>query len=1341
MLDPNGTVDLLYTYYETDPFIINATEDGINLARRENNAGDNWGDGDARRNPPKDRLKVVGLTESTQEIILAEGGGQDRLAGDVFDDPIIVGSLPFVMTGSFSDYDNDIQFFRNQPDIFFRIVAPACDNVKLTVQMPSGAQGNAIYDQDGNRKTGGSGGSSGTLILEPSFILNAGEEYTYMVAADGDFTVTVEAVPYTADLLPPSEVCLAEGSSFNLRADAPSTGGSFAWRKDGTLLSNTSSQLNVTEEGLYELTFTYGAACSIVDQTQVFFDADPGTLSGPSVVTPLDPFQLLYDQPAGGPVTLESLEGGTWLPYTNANSVQTASGYVFNIAPLTGESTRQFRVKQNNGNCGTEISNEIEVLVQSLQGDNEGSPIIIGSLPASIAGSNQSSSDGSFTDTFDLSEGGQNSPDVFYLFTAPACSEEITISTCDSDINTVVHVLQADGTLFATADDNSCGDDEAITFSATPFTDYMIVVEGAGAAVGNFQLDIAVQEFEFDLGEDFILCPGQEATIGVPIPGASYSWNTGATDDLITVSTPGTYEVTITNAAGCTKTDNISIISSPSTTPFILPFYSVPDDGETGQEVNVELSWISLAPTHDLFLWKEGETEQLLAGDVAETSYQLENLDPGTTYNWKFIAHDFCRTTSAESDVFSFSTLDLPDLEVIEIAFDPTTVILGEDVSITWKYTNNGNQPVAGEGGQIIILSNKVYLSRDPVLDEGTGGDFLLEDNFELVDFELAASSTTADNTEYIATLPINGDLTPGDYYVIVETLPPFDEINSANNLTRSVELLTIEPIPVPDLAVTNLTSAESEVAAGDFINVSYEISNIGTKDIDVAIFDDIYLSPSAGTFNNNDLIGTNSITSNLAVNASIVSGNVFLRIDDNFPPGDYFLHLFIDAVGGIEEANESNNIVTGNLVTIKPFEEPDFQAVQVQTSSMDVETSSNIVVEWEVQNVGTGAPPSSFNSWVDAIYLSTDADCDDLENCAILAGRFSHGNNQAEPLENGVSYLESRSVFLNDDDLVAGDYYLFVVSNTPIGMPPRQVPEATFNNNVAVSSTPISITKSPNPTGPCGDNFINACVLDIPLDGFGYLTDAPLDNVDLTDATVEANESFSPGMANDKSLWYKFTIETTRFVSINLEGDQNLDHRNNGSQIGVSIFQEPAFGGLPQITKSDNTSDLAGFPQLYDLGTTVNTCLSKGTYFIRISAGSNYLANVPLNVTVDVTAEESDPDSNPTSVVGLSRQHDRPINAYFFPNPLGHRWQDKTFETGCLSVDSPEELDLMANTTLGKESQYDPSLVTNPVPLTDYDQTAWFVFRTDDHTDALRMRLKALSDFQGINQVGYRHL
>ncbi|MDD2964284.1 MAG: hypothetical protein PHU33_10080 [Bacteroidales bacterium] len=58
------------------------------------------------------------------------------------------------------------------------------------------------------------------------------------------------------------------------------------------------------------------------------------------------------------------------------------------------------------------------------------------------------------------------------------------------------------------------------------------------------------------------LCPGDEITLDAGPGYASYLWSTTATTQTIVATQPGTYTVTVTNAAGCQASDSFVYSSS-----------------------------------------------------------------------------------------------------------------------------------------------------------------------------------------------------------------------------------------------------------------------------------------------------------------------------------------------------------------------------------------------------------------------------------------------------------------------------------------------------------------------------------------------------------------------------------------------------------------------------------------------------------------------------------------------------------------------------------------------------------------------------------------------------------
>jgi gliding motility-associated-like protein len=64
---------------------------------------------------------------------------------------------------------------------------------------------------------------------------------------------------------------------------------------------------------------------------------------------------------------------------------------------------------------------------------------------------------------------------------------------------------------------------------------------------------------EIFIGKDTTICNGSSITLDAGFPGALYQWSNGSSSQSITVSSPGTYHVLVTDTSGCTGADTIMI--------------------------------------------------------------------------------------------------------------------------------------------------------------------------------------------------------------------------------------------------------------------------------------------------------------------------------------------------------------------------------------------------------------------------------------------------------------------------------------------------------------------------------------------------------------------------------------------------------------------------------------------------------------------------------------------------------------------------------------------------------------------------------------------------------------
>ncbi|WP_299675150.1 T9SS type A sorting domain-containing protein [uncultured Dokdonia sp.] len=101
--------------------------------------------------------------------------------------------------------------------------------------------------------------------------------------------------------------------------------------------------------------------------------------------------------------------------------------------------------------------------------------------------------------TVNANDSGQNpSGDVFYTYVTPETAQNVTLSLCDgtTDYDSLLRVFDDECNLVneIAVNDDSCGLQSELTFTATVGSSYTIMVEGFGAGVGNFTMEVTCEE-------------------------------------------------------------------------------------------------------------------------------------------------------------------------------------------------------------------------------------------------------------------------------------------------------------------------------------------------------------------------------------------------------------------------------------------------------------------------------------------------------------------------------------------------------------------------------------------------------------------------------------------------------------------------------------------------------------------------------------------------------------------------------------------------------------------------------------------------------------------------------
>jgi PKD repeat protein len=105
-----------------------------------------------------------------------------------------------------------------------------------------------------------------------------------------------------------------------------------------------------------------------------------------------------------------------------------------------------------------------------------------------------------------------------------------------------------------------------------------------------------------DLGPDLVICNSVPAVLDAGNPGLTHQWNTGATTQTISVTTPSVYIVEVIDPSGCVGTDTI-VVELSGTAVALGPDHSVcENEGTLLDAGNPSASWV----------WSNGATTQTI---------------------------------------------------------------------------------------------------------------------------------------------------------------------------------------------------------------------------------------------------------------------------------------------------------------------------------------------------------------------------------------------------------------------------------------------------------------------------------------------------------------------------------------------------------------------------------------------------------------------------------------------------------------------------------------------------------------------------------------------------------
>ncbi|WP_321515549.1 gliding motility-associated C-terminal domain-containing protein [Marinifilum fragile] len=591
-------------------------------------------------------------------------------------------------------------------------------------------------------------------------------------SATDDVNVTVHPNPIV-DLGSDQEACA--GGAFTL--DAGNAGSSYLWSNGAT-----TQTITVSASGNYSVVVTDANGCSATDDVNVTVHPNPVVDLG-----------LDQETCSGGTITLDAGNPGSSYLWSNGATTQTI------IVSTSGN----YSVVVTDAN-GCSATDDVNVTVHpnpvvDLGLDQETCAGGTVSLDAGNAGSSYLWSNGATTQTITVSTSGNYS---VVVTDANGCS-------ATDDVNVTVHpnpVVDlgldqetcAGGTV--SLDAGNAGSSYLWSNGATTQTiivstsgNYSVVVTDANGCSATDDVNVTVHPNPVvDLGTDQETCEGGSITLDAGNAGATYLWSNGATTQTITVSTSGNYSVVVTDANGCSATDDVNVTVHPN------PIVDLGPDQETCAGGTFTLDAGNVGSS---YLWSNGATTQTITVN-ASGNYSVVVTD----------ANGCSATDDMNVTVHPNPIVDLGTDQ--ETCAGGTITLDAGNAGATYLWSNGATTrtiTVNTSGNYSVVVTDingcsstddvNVTVHPNPIVDLGTDQEACAGGTITL-DAGNAGSTYLWSNGATTQTITVS---TSGNYSVVV---------TDANGCSATDDVnVTVHPNPVVDLGLDQETCAGGTVS------------------------------------------------------------------------------------------------------------------------------------------------------------------------------------------------------------------------------------------------------------------------------------------------------------------------------------------------------------------------------------------------------------------------------------------------------------------------------------------------------------------------------------------------
>ena len=409
--------------------------------------------------------------------------------------------------------------------------------------------------------------------------------------------------------------------------------------------------------------------------------------------------------------------------------------------------------------------------------------------------------------------------------------------------------------------------------------------------------------------------------------------------------------------------------------------------------------------------------------DSLSTSNRIPStLNPGNYY-WGFIVDidDDVSESNENNNAYVCNQVsiedELPDIYADSVGTSSSSVVMGDTITVSYRIENLGNDYTGSFHWELYLSSDSTITTNDIFVDE-----------FSVT--SISAGSYKSGN-QYSVSIPTG--INPGYYYLgmIADSRSSVTELDESNNVVADTGRIDVEEMA--DLVPTTF-SGPSSAMSGDQVGIDWRIDNEG-DDSTGWFYWEAYISTDPSITTSDTKLGSSQQVS--SVNAgSYRTGTYNVNLPSSISSGTYYFGIIIDSTNRVDEGDETNNILTGNQISIS---DPDYD---LEASSISLTGISSVCLggtfDLSVSVTNLGNDYAGFHYYT--VMLSLSNTVSSIYSGTNLGSAYGYS---------GVAYYTDSAQATVPTSMAPGTYYVGLIVDSQ-----NNVDETDENNNIVATQS-----------------------------------------------------------------------------------------------------------------------------------------------------------------------------------------------------------------------------------------------------------------------------------------------